>query len=195
MNIYQATSENVKKAAEIIKKGGVIAAPTDTVYGLSADAYNPEAVKRIYAIKKREMKKPLIIHIANIEDLSKVAEINNEILEVAKKFWPGALTLILNRIEKSPELDLACAGSSKIAVRIPNHPIAMEILRLTKTPLISTSANLSGQPFPKTAQEVYDQLGEKVDMILDNNTNSINQESTIMDMTQTPPQIIRKGAV
>ena len=179
-NVYKANDESIKKAAEIIKSGGVIAIPTDTVYGLSAGIKHPEAIKRIYKIKNRPENQPLITHIADLEDLAELTEITDTVKKLAAKFWPGALTLVF-----TPEL----------SIRIPDNQTDLEIIRLAETPIVSTSANLSGYPNPLTAEKVYEQIGDKVDMILDSGKCSLGIPSTLLDISQTPAKIIRLGAI
>lgn len=183
----------IEKAAEILKKGGLVAFPTDTVYGLGADAFNPRAVERIFQIKNRPKNLPLPVLIAAVEQLSVLA---NPIPEVAwfliKRFWPGGLTLVLNRADSVPSH--LCPGLS-IGIRLPNHPICLALIRHAGNPIIGTSANLSGQPAALTAAEVAQQLGSKVDFILDGGKCPGGKESTVVDVTREPPAILRHGIV
>ncbi len=169
----------IKEAINIIKQGGVIAIPTDTVYGLSCSIYNESAIRRIYEIKGREFKNPLITHIANIEQLKELTPVNDKILNLAQKFWPGALTLVF---------------SPTFSVRIPGHPVPLEIIKAAG-PITSTSANISGQPAATTAEEVKQQLSNKVDLIIDGGKSPIGQASTIIDVSQEPFKILRQGSI
>ena len=181
-------------AIEILKRGGVIAFPTDTVYGLGADPYNEQAVERIFTIKNRPKNLRLPLLLADVSDLTNVASKVPEIAwQLAEHFLPGGLTLVL---QKSPWIpNTQTAGSDTIAVRIPNNPIAIALIRGLGKPLIGTSANISGMPSAITADEVRDQLGEEIDSIVDGGRCPGTIESTVIDVSGDIPTIIREGAI
>lgn len=194
-NIYETTEENIKKAAEVIRLGGVVAMPTETVYGLGANVYNSRAVAKIFEIKERPAFNPLISHIADKSFLPTYAAVDERVMALADKFWPGPLTFVLNRIEDSPVLDLVCAGLRTITVRMPNHPTALALIREARVPIAAPSANRSTTISPTTAMHVYNSLGEKVDMILDGGPSVVGLESTIIDLTGKDVVILRAGAI
>ncbi|HRK62515.1 MAG TPA: L-threonylcarbamoyladenylate synthase [Candidatus Omnitrophota bacterium] len=193
MAIYPAEKQNVAAAADQIKSGGVVAFPTETVYGLGADALNASAVAQIFEIKNRPHFDPLIVHIADFKELDKIAEVNDLALMLAKKFWPGPLTLVLKKKNNIP--DLVTSGLSTVAVRMPNHPVALELIRLAETPIAAPSANPFGYLSPTTAKHVQDQLGDKVAMILDGGPCATGVESTILDLVFSKPAILRAGGI
>ena len=183
----------IKKAAEIIRQGGIVAFPTETVYGLGANALNKKAVRRIFKVKERPLDNPLIVHIADVKDLAKLAKNipkNTNIL--AKKFWPGPLTLILFKKLVSKEVT---AGGNTVAIRMPQNKIALELIRSSGVPIAAPSANLAGRPSPTEACHVFEDLGDKVDLILDGGRTEIGVESTVVDLTVKPPQILRPGGI
>ena len=160
-NIYTPTAENIAHAAEVIKQGGLVSFPTDTVYGLGANVYNAQAVANIFKAKERPLFDPLISHIADIDFLSEYAITDNRAIALAKHFWPGPLTFVLKRKDNNPAIDLACAGLNSIAVRMPNHPVALELIRQSGVPIVAPSANRFKTISPTTAQHVRDSLGIK----------------------------------
>lgn len=180
-----------QQAVQIIKNGGVIAFPTDTVYGIGADVYQEDAVQKLFQIKNRGFDKGIPVLCANLEDLTQLTtHLPGKTGLITKAFWPGPLTLIL---PGSPALPAVLSPNSSIGVRIPAHPDALNLLRRTG-PLAATSANLSGSPSATTAQEVLDQLGGKLDLILDGGPSPGGQASTVLDLISTP-QILREGPV
>lgn len=182
------------RAARIIAQGGVIAFPTDTVYGLCCDLFNPDAVARIYEIKGRPATMPLIAMLAECGQWPQVATaLPNAARQFMQRWWPGPLTIILPARPDIPEPVLG--GGATIGVRIPDHPVALKLLHLTGRPLATTSANLSGQPSVNTATEVAAQLGRRVDLILDAGDAPGGIPSTILDCTTTPPTILRQGPI
>lgn len=193
--IIPANSQNILKAAQLIQSGLVVAFPTETVYGLGANAYDSKAIAKIFAVKNRPTFNPLISHIADIDFLAEYAQTDERILNLAKKFWPGPLTFILNRKDNNPALDLACAGLDKIAVRMPNHPTALALIRASQCPIVAPSANKSQSISPTTAQHVYKSLGDLVPMILDDGACSVGVESTILDMTHNQVVVLRAGGL
>jgi L-threonylcarbamoyladenylate synthase len=183
----------IEKAVKILQKGGVIAFPTDTVYGLGADAFNPTAVERIYNIKNRPKYQQLPLLIADVKQLTALAEPIPEIAWfLARRFWPGGLTLVLSKKDSVPAY---LASGLSIAVRIPNHPVCRALIQHLRNPLIGTSANISGQPAALTAEEVGQQLGGKIDLIINRSQCPGGKESTIVDVTHEPPVILRQGII
>jgi len=183
----------VEKGVKILREGGVIAFPTDTVYGLGADAFNPEAVARIYAIKNRPETMPFPLLIADISQLTAIAEPTSEIAWfLARCFWPGGLTLVL---PKAASLPLYLAEGSTVGVRIPNHPICLTLIKCLGRPIIGTSANQSGKVSSLTAYEVKQQLGDKVDLIIDGGKCPGGNESTVVDVNGGVPIILRQGII
>lgn len=192
-NIYEANTQNIIQASRIIKNGGLVAFPTETVYGLGANVYDAHAVAGIFAAKGRPAFNPLISHIAEIEFLKTYAKTDERVLSLAQKFWPGPLTFVLNRDDNNPALDLACAGLRTVTVRMPNHEIALELIRQSGVPIVAPSANRSQTISPTTAHHVYNSLGDKVDMILDGGRCSVGVESTIIDLTGKNIVLLRAG--
>ena len=184
----------IQKAAKIIKKRGLVAFPTETVYGLGANALNKKAVRKIFKAKARPLDNPIIVHIADLKDLSKLARnIPKEVEILSKKFWPGPLTLILFKKKIVP--DEVTAGTETVAIRMPKNKIALALIRGSKVPIAAPSANLAGRPSPTTANHVFDDLGDKVDLILDGGRTKVGVESTVVDLTVKPPQILRPGGI
>ncbi|MDD5680396.1 MAG: L-threonylcarbamoyladenylate synthase [Candidatus Omnitrophica bacterium] len=175
----------VKRAAQIIKEGGLVAFPTETVYGLGADYLNKYAVERLYEVKNRPRNKPFTVHIADLKMLDKLAcRISGPAEQLIKKFWPGPLTLILNT-----------KTGAKIGIRMPANKAALDFISACGTPIVAPSANISGNKPPTTAEEVLFDLDEKIEAILDGGKTDIGVESTVIDLTISPYKIIRTGAV
>lgn len=193
--IFKATKTAILKAANLIKVGDVIAFPTETVYGLGASAYNPNAIAKIYAIKNRPSFNPLISHIAEVDFLKDYAIVDDRVLALAEKFWPGPLTFILKRKDDNPALDLACAGLKKISVRMPNHPVALALIRAAGVPIVAPSANKSQTISPTTATHVHNSLGDAVPMILDAGACKVGVESTIIDVSEKQIVLLRAGGI
>ena len=192
-NVFQATEENIARAAEVIKNGGLVALPTETVYGLGANVFDAKAVAKIFAVKKRPTFDPLISHIADFDALPEYVETNERALALAKRFWPGPLTMVLKRKGHAAGVDLACSGLPTATVRMPAHPVAAALIRQSGVPIVAPSANLFKSVSPTTAQHVYDGLGENVDMILDGGACRVGVESTILDVTGNKPVLLRAG--
>ena len=183
----------IEKGVNILQKGGVIAFPTDTVYGLGADAFNSVAVEKIYQIKNRPEHLQLPLLIADMEQLAAVADPIPEIAQLlASRFWPGGLTLVL---PKAVSVPAHVAPGPTIAVRIPDHPVCMALVQRLGNPIIGTSANISGQPAALTAQEVGQQLGEKIDFIINGGKCTGGKESTVVDATDESLTILRQGII
>ena len=183
----------IEKGVKILKKGGVIAFPTDTVYGLGADAFNATAVERIYEIKNRPRHQQLPLLISDLERLTVLADPIPEIVWfLAKRFWPGGLTLVLPKTDSLPAY---LASGPTIAVRVPDHPVCLALIQRLGNPIIGTSANISGQPSVLTAEEVGQQLGGKIDFIINGGKCPGGRESTVVDVTCESPIILRQGII
>jgi L-threonylcarbamoyladenylate synthase len=183
----------IEKGVKILQMGGVIAFPTDTVYGLGADAFNSKAVERIYGIKNRPKHRQLPLLIADVELLTTLAGPIPEIAWfLAKRFWPGGLTLVL---PKTDSLPVYLAPGPTIAVRVPDHPVCLAIIQHLGNPIIGTSANISDHPAALTAEEVGQQLGGKIDFVINGGKCPGGKESTIVDVTRESPTILRQGII
>lgn len=184
----------IKTAGEIIQTGGLVAFPTETVYGLGADALNPQASCKIYEAKGRPSDNPLIVHISNIEDLEKIAaEVPVQAKRLAEIFWPGPLTIILKKKEIVP-LETT-GGLDTVAVRMPNHPLALALIQAGGGFIAAPSANASGKPSPTLAEHVAADLDGRIPMILDGGAVGIGIESTIVDFTEEIPMVLRPGYI
>ena len=193
-NIYKPTNINLNKAKIAIEKGDVIAVPTETVYGLAANAYNTKAVEKIFSLKKRPSNNPLIIHCKNIEQIKKEAVINKNFAKLVKKFSPGPLTYVLKKKKSSKISKLANKGLSTIAVRIPSEKNIIKLLNILECPLAAPSANRSKSLSPTTAKHVLEEFGNSIKMIIDGGACKIGIESTVIDLT-TKPKILREGGL
>lgn len=184
----------IRRAGQIIREGGLVAFPTETVYGLGGDALNSDSSRKIYAAKGRPSDNPLIIHIANMEALPRiVSEIPRAAKMLAEQFWPGPLTMIL---PKAAEVPLETTGGLEtVAVRMPSHPVALAFIRESGGYVAAPSANTSGKPSPTLAAYVAEDMDGRIDMILDGGQVGIGLESTIVDLTVEPPQILRPGYI
>ncbi len=184
----------LQEAGRILEQGGLVAFPTETVYGLGGDALNPESSRKIYAAKGRPSDNPLIIHIASVEALSSIVkEVNEKVLKVAESFWPGPLTIILPKADKVPEE--TTGGLQTVAVRFPSHPVAQKLIEYAGGYVAAPSANVSGKPSPTLAKYVIEDMAGRIDMIIDGGEVGIGLESTIVDLTVEPPQILRPGYI
>lgn len=180
-------------AAEILS-GHLVAFPTETVYGLGANALDDAAVRRIFMAKGRPAEDPLIVHLASREDLSRVARVlSDKVVELTRMFWPGPLTLVLPRQPEVPKS--VTAGLETVAVRVPAHAVALALLRASGVPIAAPSANRFGHASPTTARHVLDDLGGRIELILDGGPTTVGVESTVLDMTHYPPVILRPGGV
>jgi L-threonylcarbamoyladenylate synthase len=187
-------NQAVHRAAEIIKKGGIVAFPTETVYGLGADAFNPLAVARVFEVKRRPYFDPLIIHVADSVDVEKlVKEIPSNVKKLIERFWPGPLTVVLLKKESVP--DIVTAGLPTIAVRMPDHPIALSLIEMADCPIAAPSANPFGYLSPTKAEHVRDQMGSQIDFILDGGPCKVGVESTIVSFFEKRPKLLRPGGV
>lgn len=193
INPYAIDTNKIKVAARTIRNGGLVAFPTETVYGLGANAYSEKAVRKIFVAKGRPPDNPLIVHISSLDMLNTVIA---ELPPTAKpllNLWPGPITLVLPHSERIP--DVVTAGLDTVGVRMPNHPIALALIRESGVPIAAPSANLSGRPSPTSAEHVIDDLYGKVDIIIDGGQVRIGLESTVLDVTHDPPTVLRPGAI
>lgn len=186
---------DISKAADLIRAGKLVAVPTETVYGLAADATNSEAVSEIFAVKSRPLFNPLICHVADIRAAQDIGLFNSDSLKLAEAFWPGPLTLVLPLRAGSGLSDLVTAGLDTVAIRVPAHPIAQALLRDVGRPLAAPSANRSGRVSPTTAAHVSADLGEDVALVLDGDAAAVGIESTIVDCSGRSATLLRHGAV
>ncbi len=186
--------ESLQKAVTLIQQGEVIALPTDTVYGVACDSLNPDAIARLYEVKGRPPQKALPLLLADEAQVNEVAQNVPPLAQVfMARFFPGALTIVLPAQLHLPQILLA--GGNTVAVRVPDHPVVREIARRLGRPLAVSSANLSGQPDCRTAQEVATQIGQRVPQILDGGTTANTLPSTVLDLTVSPPRLLREGPI
>jgi len=184
----------IKIAAEEIKRGNLVAFPTETVYGLGADALNEKAVAKIFKAKERPFNDPLILHIADLKELYRLSkQVPPVALKLAKMFWPGPLTLVLKKSDLVS--DIITAGLDTVAIRMPDDNIALSLIREAKTPIVAPSANLFGRTSPTTAQHVAEDLNDKIEMIIDGGKTKVGVESTVLDITVSPAQVLRAGGI
>lgn len=192
--IYRGTLRNLTRLALRLRAGELVAVPTETVYGLAANAFDARACRRIFTAKGRPVHDPLIVHIHALKDLDSVAEPNRAALKLAKRFWPGPLTIVLPKNARIP--DVVSAGLPSVAVRMPAHPLFRRLLRLARLPLAAPSANPFGYVSPTTAEHVRSGLGKKIRHILDGGPATIGLESTIIDLRDTQrPRLLRPGII
>ena len=184
----------LRQAAKLILKGEVIAFPTDTFYGLGADALNPMAVEKVFEIKGRDPKKPILVLVSNFGHASDLVKaVPSEARRLMSRFWPGPLTLVFVASDKVP--DLITAGTGKIGIRVPADPLTAILLRIIAAPITATSANRSGAISPTTAQEVLETLGHQVALILDAGATPGGMPSTVVDVTTSPITLLREGQI
>jgi L-threonylcarbamoyladenylate synthase len=192
--ILPAGEAAVAAAARSLREGGLVAFPTETVYGLGADATNPEAIARLYQAKGRPAFNPLIAHVGDLEAAQRIARFDAQAIALAQAFWPGPLTLVLSKTEGCDVADLATAGLDTIAIRIPAHPVARDILRAFGGPVVAPSANLSGHVSPTTAAHVQSDLSGRIDLIVDGGAVAVGVESTIVGCFEAP-MLLRPGGL
>jgi len=184
----------ISEAALVLRQGGLVAFPTETVYGLAADAFSESAIQKVFDAKGRPADNPLIVHIAEMSSLSSITASFPEVgTTLARTFWPGPLTLVVRRTDRVS--DLVTAGLDTVAVRMPNHAVALSLIRTLGRGIVAPSANISGRPSPTSAQHVWDDLRGRIDIILDAGPTRIGVESTVLDITLDPPVILRKGGL
>jgi L-threonylcarbamoyladenylate synthase len=195
--VIHSGSENAKRrAVEVLKAGGLVAFPTDTVYGLGILPWNLDAVARLYEAKSRPLDMAIPLLLSDASQLSRVATLptrfEHQVKQLIKRFWPGGLTLVLPKVAIVPD---AVSRGPTVAVRMPNLELARHVIRDAGGVLAATSANISGQPSPVTAQEVENQLGDRIDLILDGGASRGGVPSSILDCTVSPPALLRRGLV
>lgn len=192
--VLKSTNENIKYCAELIKRGEVVGIPTETVYGLAANAFDENAVKKIFKAKKRPADNPLIVHIADMDMLRELAEdIPGTALEVCKKFWPGPITVVLPKSDRIPLV--TSGGLNTVGIRLPSNNVARELIRICGLPLAAPSANLSGSPSPTTANHVFDDMNGRIPAILDGGSCSVGVESTVISFEGDIIRLLRPGKI
>ena len=195
--LLPATPDAVQEAARVLRAGGLVAFPTETVYGLGANALDADAVGKIFAAKGRPATNPLIVHIASPEDVEALTDggawLAMPLQALIERFWPGPLTLVLPKRPVVP--DGVTAGGPTVALRMPRHPVALALIRAAGAPLAAPSANRSEQLSPTRAEHVAQSLGDLVDLILDGGPTEVGLESTVLDLTERPPRLLRPGMV
>ena len=186
--------ELIARAAECLRAGGLVAFPTETVYGLGAHALDRRALRRVFTAKERPANDPLIVHVASIDQVEPlVIDVPRVARELAARFWPGPLTMVLRRSELVP--DEVTAGLDTVAIRVPSHPIAQALLGCAHLPIAAPSANRFSRPSPTRAAHVLADLGDRIDMILDGGPTTVGLESTVVDLVHQPPTVLRPGAI
>lgn len=186
--------EAIHKAAEAIRRGELVAFPTETVYGLAADAFNADAVARVYEVKGRPANNPLPVQVASQDDITRVAvDIPQVAWELIRRFMPGPLTIVLRASPYLP--DVVTAGTGTVGVRIPDHAVALELILAAGRPIVAPSANPSGEVAPTSADEVLAYLSGRIEYILDAGPTQLKVASTVVDLTSRPPRILRHGAI
>lgn len=193
--LLNVSREALDQAAETLRSGGLVAFPTETVYGLGADATDDHAVAKIFAAKGRPQFNPLIAHVSDTASASRLVVFDDRSIRLAARFWPGPLTMVLPRRDDCPASLLAGAGLSTLAVRVPAHPLALDLLRATGRPVAAPSANRSGRISPTCAADVVADLGDRVDLILDGGPCEIGVESTVLDLSGPVIRILRQGGL
>lgn len=194
VNPHNIDLTKIREAVKKIKEGGLVAFPTETVYGLGADAFNSQAVAKIFEAKNRPLDDPLIVHISQREDLFKlIKDIPDIVSELTNEFWPGPLTLVLKKSEIVP--DIVSAGLDTVAIRMPANEIALSLIKESQTPIAAPSANLFGRPSSTNSQHVLDDLNGRIDLIIDGGKSEVGVESTVLDLRQSSPSILRPGGI
>lgn len=193
--IYKASNVNIKRVVDILNVSGVIAFPTETVYGLGGDASSESSIKKIYLIKNRPLHNPLIIHVATLEQAKIIGKFNNTAMKMARVFWPGPLTLLVEKKRNNGITPAATSNLDSIAIRVPSNPIALKILNTFGKPIAAPSANLSGTVSSTNAQHVFSDFGDSIDLIIDNGDCEHGIESTIVDARSDKIKILREGSI
>lgn len=192
--VFQPTQETIIQAAQLLRQGELVAFPTETVYGLGACIFNHAAIKKIYDVKGRPQDNPLIAHISNLNQINSIAkDLPDSFHILAHALFPGPLTLVVPKTERVP--DIVSGGTQTVAIRMPNHEVALALITATGEPLVAPSANLSGKPSPTTATDVLEDMNGKIAALIDGGTSTIGIESTVLDLTSEVPTILRPGAV
>ena len=179
--LLKADESSLLKAAELLKNGQVVGIPTETVYGLGANALDQDAVLRIFAAKERPADNPLIVHVADFADLAPLCHVNDMAKKLAEAFWPGPLTMILPKKDVVPVA--VTAGLDSVAIRMPAHPVAQQIIRLSGCPVAAPSANRSGRPSPTMAEHVFEDMDGRIPLIIDGGESDVGVESTVVTLT------------
>jgi L-threonylcarbamoyladenylate synthase len=195
MNLRLPDAATLAEAATALQRGELVAFPTETVYGLGADATNDQAVARIYAAKGRPSFNPLIVHVPTLDEVARLGVLTPAAEELAVAFWPGPLTLVLNKQQTSGLSPLASAGLPSVAIRVPSHPVAQALLKAAGIPIAAPSANKSGRLSPTTPKHVADQFGDEIAMILAGGRTEVGLESTVLDLTEAQPVLLRHGGI
>ncbi|MDO8532386.1 MAG: L-threonylcarbamoyladenylate synthase [Dehalococcoidia bacterium] len=186
--------KQIERGVAVLRTGGVVAYPTDTLFGLGADGFNSKAVRRVFAAKTRPLSEAVPLLLADVADMERVAvDVPDVVWRLAQTFWPGALTLVVWRGPAVP--DVVTAGGPRVAVRVPRHPVPLGLARGLGAPLVGTSANRHGAPNPRTPEEIVAQLGKAVGFVITSGPPPGGTESTVLDVTVDPPRIMRQGAV
>lgn len=194
IDIHNVDTAKIIYAAQVLEEGGLVAFPTETVYGLGANALNEAAVVKIFEAKGRPSDNPLIVHVADKLSVEKlVLRIPDKAVKLMDAFWPGPLTLVMDKQPIVPEI--ITAGLSTVAVRVPSHPIALALIKAAELPIAAPSANVSGKPSPTDSRHVINDLNGKVDVIIDGGLSNIGVESTVVDMVVDPPMLLRPGGL
>lgn len=184
----------IRAAADVIRRGELVVFPTETVYGLAADALNESAIKRVFEAKGRFDHQPLPVQVGSIADVAKAAEYIPEIARpLAERYWPGPLTLVLMKSAALPTT--VTGGKETVGVRVSDHPVALALAKEVGSPIIATSANVSGNAAPRTADQAVREVGESVSMVLDGGESRLGVSSTVVDVSVTPPRILRRGTI
>jgi len=190
INSEKPEKKIIETAINALKEGKIVLYPTDTVYGIGANIFDLKAIQKVYEIKKRPLNKPLSVCVSTIEDIEKIAYLNEDLKKLISNILPGPFTVILKKKENIPPI--LTAGEQKIGIRIPDNRVCMELSK--EFPITTTSANISGQSIPESIDGVLEQLGDEIDLILDAGICKHGIHSTVIDMTVSPPKILRKGA-
>lgn len=185
--------EKIQIAADVIRRGGTVAFPTETVYGLGADALRMDAVRKIFEAKRRPPDNPIIVHVAGKEDVHQLAEVPEIAEKLIQKFWPGPLTLVMRKKERVPSI--TTGGLDTVAIRMPDHNVALSLIKESGTPIAAPSANLAGRCSPTTAEHVREDLWGRIDLILDGGPTRIGVESTVLNLVSEQPTILRPGGI
>ncbi len=191
--LLPAGDDAISQAAGLLRRGQVVAFPTETVYGLGADALNEDAVRAIFAAKERPADNPLIVHVAEAGQLDGLCIVTDAARALMRAFWPGPLTLLMKKTDRVPAV--TTAGLPTVAVRCPSHPAAQQLLRACRLPIAAPSANRSGRPSPTTARHVYEDMQGRIPLILDGGPCQVGVESTVLDLSGDVPCVLRPGAV
>ncbi len=190
----QLERDALQYACRLLQEGSLVAIPTETVYGLGADALNPKAVERIFQVKGRPADNPLIVHVGSLEQVETLAaEIPGRAVRLARHFWPGPLTLVLPKLDRVP--DITTAGLSSVAIRMPAHPLALKLIDVSGLSIAAPSANLSGRPSPTRAEHVLEDLAGRIEAVLDGGPCPVGVESTVLSLLAEPPVLLRPGGV